>query len=149
MTFAAFLGVMMFTLLISIAVLHIAWGFGLIWPAGSEKQLVDWVVDRKGKQTMPSLWLSAVNGIGIALFAFVALMLGRAIVAPFSDRWVEMLGMLIAFALAGRTVGGYFPSWRRNYASRSFANFDNYSFAPLSLVLTIGFVVLVILRVIQ
>ncbi len=147
MTFAAFLGVIMFTLLISIAALHIVWGFGVVWPAQNEKQLVSWVVGAKGLQKMPPFSQCLLAGIGIGFFAFVALMLGNAISSPLSPRWVTMIGILSAFVFAGRGIAGYFPQWRRRFPQQPFATFDQYSFAPLCLLLAAGYATLVILRI--
>ncbi len=148
MTFAAFLGVIMFTLLISIAALHIAWGFGVVWPARNERQLVSWVVGAKGVQKMPPLSQCLIAGTGIACFAFVALLLSDTVASPLSAKWVDMLGMLTAFTFAGRGIAGYFPSWRRRFSQQPFATFDQYSFAPLCLLLAAGFAALVLFRII-
>ena len=147
MTFAAFLGVMMFTLLISIAALHIAWGFGVVWPAQNERQLVSWVVGAKGLQEMPPLSQCLLAGIGIGFFGFVALLLSNAIPSPLSPQWVTMIGALSAFVFAGRGIAGYFPQWRRRFPQQPFATFDQYSFAPLCLALAAGYATLVTLRI--
>ncbi len=146
MTFAQLLGVMMFTLLFSIGVLHIAWGFGVVWPAKNEKQLVSWVVGAKSIQAMPPFSQCLIAGIGIMLFGLVALLLGNAVRSPLSHKWVDMLGMLTAFAFAGRGLAGYFPGWRRRFPQQPFATFDQFSFAPLCLLLAAGYVTLIILR---
>lgn len=140
------IGIAMFALLMAIALLHVAWGFGVVWPAKNERQLVSWVVGAKGVQKMPPRWLCVVTGIGIALFAFIALFLSNAVTPPFSRRWVNMLGMLCALAFLSRGLAGYFPSWRRRFPQQPFATFDQYSFAPLSLALAAGYAALVILR---
>ncbi|MBK8008592.1 MAG: DUF3995 domain-containing protein [Rhizobiales bacterium] len=144
---AIFLGVMMFTLLLSIGVLHIVWGFGVVWPAKNGKQLVSWVVGARGIHAMPPLPQCLIAGIGIIFFGIIALLLGNAVASPLSPEWVNMLGMLSALIFAGRGVAGYFPSWRRRFPQEPFATFDRYSFSPLCLVLAAGYVALVILRI--
>lgn len=148
MTFASFLGVIMFTLLFSIGVLHIVWGFGVVWPARNERQLVSWVVGAKGAQKMPPFSQCLIAGVGIILFGVVALLLGNAVRSPLSAKWVDMLGMLTAFMFAGRGIAGYFPSWRRRFSQQPFATFDQYSFAPLCLLLAAGYVILILFRII-
>lgn len=147
MTFAMFLGVMMFTLLASIAALHVAWGFGLIWPAKSERELVSMVVGAKGMTTMPSLVQCLIAGGGIFAFGVIALLLGNALHSPLSPQWVTMIGVLSAFVFAGRGIAGYVPQWRRRFPQQPFATFDRYSFAPLCLALAAGYAALVILRI--
>ena len=146
MSFIQFLGVMIFTLLFSIGVLHIVWGFGVVWPAKNEKQLVSWVVGAKGLQQMPPFSQCLIAGISIMILGIVALLLGNAVRSPLSHKWVDMLGMLTAFTFAGRGIAGYFPSWRRRFPQQPFATFDQYSFAPLCLALAAGYVALIILR---
>ena len=142
-----FLGVMMFTLLFSIGVLHIVWGFGVVWPAKNEKQLVSWVVGAKGIQAMPPFSQCLIAGTSIIVFGIIALLLGNAVPSPLSAKWVDMLGMLSAFAFASRGLAGYFPSWRKRFPKEPFATFDQYSFAPLCLALAAGDTALIILRI--
>jgi hypothetical protein len=147
MTFAAFLSVMMFTLLASIAALHIAWGFGLIWPAKNERELVSMVVGAKGMTKMPSFAQCIVAGGGIFVFGVIALLLGNALYSPLSARWVTMIGILSAFVFAGRGIAGYLPQWRRRFSQQPFATFDQYSFAPFCLLLAAGYATLVLFRI--
>lgn len=147
MSVVQLIGTMMFALLISIAALHVAWGFGVVWPAKDERQLVSWVVGAKGARKMPPAWLCVVTGLFIAFLAFVALSLGNAIASPFPQRWVTMMGVLSAFAFFGRGLAAYFPSWRRRFPQEPFATFDQYNFAPLCLLLAAGYAALVILRI--
>ena len=147
MSFVQFLSIMMFTLLTSIAALHIAWGFGVVWPAKNEKQLVSWVVGAKGMQKMPSLSQCLLAGSGIFGFGVVALLVGNAIQTPLPPKFVTALGALTAFVFAGRGIAGYFPQWRRRFPQQPFATFDQYSFAPLCLVLAAGYAVLVFFRI--
>jgi len=147
MNFAQFLGVIMFTLLASIAALHIAWGFGVIWPAKNERQLVSWVIGAKNLTRMPSLAQCMVAGAGIFAFGVVALLLSNSLQTPLSPRWITMIGALTAFVFAGRGIAGYFPGWRRRFPQQPFATFDQYSFAPLCLVLAAGYAFLTCLRI--
>jgi hypothetical protein len=146
-TFAQFLGVTMFTLLASVAALHVAWGFGVLWPAKNERQLVSWVVGAKGMTKMPSLAQCVIAGTGIFVFGLIALLLGNALRSPLPPRWITMIGILTAFVFAGRGIAGYFPAWRRRFPLEPFATFDQYSFAPLCLALAAGFATLVLFRI--
>ena len=92
MTLTMFLAVMLFTLLFSIGVLHIVWGFGVVWPAKNEKQLVSWVVGAKGIQAMPPFSQCLIAGTSIIVFGIIALLLGNAVPSPLSAKWVDMLG---------------------------------------------------------
>lgn len=142
-----FLGVMMFTLLASIAALHIAWGVGLVWPARTERQLVSWVVGAKGAMTMPNLAQCLLAGATIFAFGLIALMLANALRTPLSPQWVTMIGILTAFVFAGRGIAAYFPQWRRRFPQQPFATFDQYSFAPLCLLLAAGYAMLAFFRI--
>jgi hypothetical protein len=147
MTLAQFIGVMMFTLLASIAALHLAWGFGVMWPAKNERQLVSWVIGAKNHTRMPSLAQCAAAGTGIFIFGVVALLLSNSLNSPLSPRWVTMIGFLTAIVFAGRGLAGYLPAWRRRFPQQPFATFDQYSFAPLCLLLAAGFALLTYLRI--
>lgn len=147
MTFAQFLGVTMFTLLASIALLHVAWGFGVVWPAKNERQLVSWVIGAKGMTKMPSLAQCLAAGTGIFVFGLIALLLGNALNSPLPPRWITMIGILTAFVFAGRGIAGYLPAWRRRFPLEPFATFDQYSFAPLWLALATGYASLVFFRI--
>lgn len=147
MTFAQFLGITIFTLLASVAALHVAWGFGVVWPAKNERQLVSWVVGAKGMAKMPSLAQCLAAGAGIFVFGLIALLLGNALNSPLPPRWITMIGMLTAFVFAGRGIAGYFPAWRRRFPLEPFATFDQYSFAPLCLALATGYAGLVFFRI--
>lgn len=138
-----YLGVMMFTLLISIAALHVAWGFGVVWPARNERQLVSWVAGAKGVQNIPPLSQCLLAGIGIGFFGFVALLLSNALPSPLPALWTKAAGILSAFLFAGRGLAGYLPQWRRRFPQEPFATFDRYVFAPLCLLLAAGYATLV------
>ena len=74
-------------MLAAIAALHVAWGFGIRWPARSETQLADLVVGRTGKRTMPSPVQCFVAAAMIFAAGVVALLVAETLRTPLPAAW--------------------------------------------------------------
>jgi hypothetical protein len=137
-----FLAAATFALLAAIATLHVAWGFGLRWPASNERELVATVIGAKQRVHLPSLaQCFAVLGAGI-----VALLLS-GLVSPLLPRpLLTFAGFLLFAVFAARGVAAYLPAWRNIFSQEPFARYDQLYYAPFCLCVALVFALLVIER---
>lgn len=130
----------------ALALLHVHWGLGGIWPARDEASLARAVVGAPGIRKMPP---------AIACFT-VAVLLGAAGVWPLFQaglvstplpRWITTpAGMGLAFVFLARGVAGYLPAWRRMTPEQPFAALDRALYAPICLALGFGAAALLLMR---
>ena len=139
------LGALLAGILAIISGLHAYWGFGGLWPAASERELIDTVIGLGQLQSMPPLLptlviAAALMGAGVvALFAS-----GIVSVGP---RWLARLaGAAAALAFLWRGVAGYyFDQWAWEPVE-PFASLNLWFYSPLCLVIGAGFAVLAMSR---
>jgi hypothetical protein len=136
-----------FLLLTAIAVLHMAWGFGLCWPAHDERSLVALVIGATGRSRMPSLARCLIAAAAIFAAGLVALALAGTIATQVPAILVTVAGVLTVLVFVGRGIAAYAPAWRRRYSQQPFASMDRTWYGPLCLLLSAGFIVLTIGRV--
>lgn len=132
-----------FIVLSSIAVLHVAWGFGVRWPCKTEAELVATVVGYT-RSTMPPPRQCYIAAFAIYIPGAIALMLAGLIDASVPSSLVWLAGAGAAAVFAGRGVAGYLPIWRARFPREPFATYDRKYYSPLCLVLATGFVVLLV-----
>ncbi|MDW4549379.1 DUF3995 domain-containing protein [Defluviimonas sp. D31] len=119
------------TILMLLAVLHIAWGIGFWFPLRDETALARAVIGTPGRREMPgavacSLGASAL--LGAASFLWWAPGLPR-------DVALAATGTI----LAGRGIAAWLPAWRRHFPDEPFATLDRRLYGPLCLALGAGF----------
>jgi len=141
------ISVTIFAVLAAIAVLHLAWGFGVHWPAGSERDLAALVVGKTGRHRMPGLAACVAAATAIFVAAVIALAAGHGINGPVPPVSVTVVSAFVALVFAGRGMAAYLPVWRRAYAQEPFATADRYWYGPFCLLLAAGYAVLVLKRV--
>lgn len=120
--------------LLALAVLHLAWGFGLWWPLRDERALVSAVVGVKGADRMPG----PIPCLLVAGFCVVA-----ALWPWLPPGWLRQAGLFVladAFLLRG--VMPWLRPWRRVAPQEPFARLDRALYGPLCLLLAGGFSVL-------
>jgi hypothetical protein len=132
------LAIALFVVLLTIADLHAAWGFGWWWPSDSEAGLAKTVVGKPGITSMPSLVACLV----------VAALLAAASLWPlfatglFPSRWpawlTQLAGVALALVFVGRGVAGYLPAWRKRFSEQPFAGLDRRLYSPLCLAIGAG-----------
>jgi len=136
--------------LAAIAALHLYWAAGGLWPAGSQRQLIDTVIGNPHRDRMPPSWITALVGIALACAAMLPLIIGPAFWSVFA--WLDIpLGMLlesftvtfwVGLAFIARGILGYLPFWRRLHPAEPFATLDVRLYSPLCLVLGLTFFLL-------
>lgn len=101
------LGAIVFVLLAAIALLHLAWGFGLCWPAANERELVALVVGANGHARMPGATACAVAAACIFSAGVVALLLGGWLEVRGQETLVNFAGLAVFFVFAVRGAFAY------------------------------------------
>jgi hypothetical protein len=138
----------MFLLLAGIAIIHLAWGFGMHWPAHSERALVALVVGRTGQTKMPGLIACVVAALAIFVSGVAALAVSGFLVVPLPNAVLVLLGVLMFLVYAGRGIAAYLPAWRHRFSQEPFATMDRTKYGPFCLMLAAGFAALAVHRAI-
>ncbi len=139
------IAVLTFGILSVIAVLHVYWGCGGLWPGATTKELIDTVIGVPEMQRMPDAWMT----LTIAALIFVAglFALARARIAPFGPRWVVTAAtaalMLVFFA---RAAAGFWIAATGSRASEPFATNDLVLYSPLCLLIGALFAALLLMK---
>lgn len=140
------LAVLLWVVLAAIAVLHAAWGLGSHWPCESEEALVRTAGGTPGATRMyppSSCFLVAALLAGVSVWPLFAV----GLLDEAWPRWLTVLaGAGIATVFIARGVAGYVPAWRRRQSAEPFATLDRRYYAPLCLLLGIGFLIILFLR---
>jgi len=129
--------VAVFLILAVIAGLHVAWGFGLRWPARDERSLVALVIGATDHTRMPSMAQCLLAAAAIFAAGLVALALVR--VVPVPADLASVAGALAAVIFAGRGAAAYVPAWRQRFSQQPFAAMDRTYYGPLCLLLALAF----------
>jgi hypothetical protein len=122
------IALIVFVILAAIAALHVAWAFGVRWPAHDERDLVALVVGQTGRTRVPSRLA--------CLQASAAILIGGA-------------GALVAVVFAMRGAAAYVPAWRHRFSQEPFATMDQRCCGPLCLLLAAAFAVLTFRRIVS
>ena len=139
-------GAIVFIVLAAIAVLHLAWGFGLRWPASGERELVATVVGATGRTRMPGRAQCALAAVAILCAACVVLLLSGLVPSPLPPHMLILLGGGVASVFALRGLVAYTRGWRRRFALQPFARNDQRYYAPLCFVVALVAALLVLER---
>ena len=135
----------MFIALLAVATAHFLWSIGRTWPIRNEKLLAQTVVGFEGIERMPPR---------LASFAVAAATLAAGIIAlALADHDsgglpLSLLGLPLAAVFLARGVIGYTAWWAEKTPEANFRLNDRRVYSPLCLFLGLGFVALVILRLI-
>jgi hypothetical protein len=140
-----FVSSMMFIVLLAVSMAHFLWSIGKTWPIRDEKLLAQTVVGFQGVERMPPRPAS---------FAVCALTLLAGILAlALADRtaggiWLTLLGVPFAAVFLARGIAGYTAWWAQLTPELSFRFNDKRVYSPLCIGLGLGFLILVVLRLI-
>jgi hypothetical protein len=141
MIVAALLGVA----LLAIAIAHLLWSFGIMWPIRDEKLLARSVVGRPGIERMPPRYLS----FGVALLAFAACVIAFSAADHASGGApLTLLALLGGLVFLARGAVGRTQWWVQRTPEEPFRTLDRKNYSPLCLALGAGFVALVVMRLI-
>ncbi len=122
-------------ILLLIAVLHVYWAFGGLWPAKTRVELADTVI---GHQEVPGFLPTiavAMLMFGLAGFGPLLIWGGSEILASAAVKWLTWAISVVFFLRAAAT---YVLRWFTE-ASEPFRSLDKWIYAPLCIVLGAGF----------
>ncbi|MBO6509762.1 MAG: DUF3995 domain-containing protein [Roseibium sp.] len=140
----------LFVVLLCVAVLHLYWALGGLWPAGDEAALARMVVGVKNMEEMPGTALTIVVAALIATAGVLPLVFTGILPDPVSGLLpavfqsylpLVMLGALALVFLARGTLS-YTSYFRKMEAVEPFVTLDRNYYAPLCLLLGAGFALL-------
>ena len=131
--------------LIAIAIAHLLWSVGIMWPIRDRKLLAQTVVGTPGIERMPPFYMS----FGVFLFSAVACVIAFAVADPTSGGPVlSMLAALAGLVFLARGAVGYTAWWIARTPTEPFRRFDRKTYSPLCLILGAGFLLLALMRLI-
>ena len=141
------LAVLVALTLVAIAVLHLAWGSGLCWPARDQQSLINTVIGHPDVTRMPGFVLCAAVAFALLAAAFWALW-GTGLV---SGPEVSLFGIglrdaglwALVLIFASRGLASYLPSPLAN-AVEPFRTLDRSYYAPLCLLFALAFLAIAV-----
>ncbi len=137
------LSLLIFIVLTVIALVHVYWGFGGLWPGTTEQELIDTVIGAPGMTRMPPAWMTFTVAGLIFTAGVIALSAGGAV--RLGPAWFARLGTgVLALIFIGRGVSGHWLPTTGIEQSEPFATLDVTFYAPLCLALGAGFAELTI-----
>lgn len=126
-------------LLSTIALVHLYWAMGGIWPARNESDLVNTVLGVPGVTKMPSRMSTLVVVFALALAAVWPLLINGVLANPVPRLALTLIGIAIAAIFWIRGFAGYLPKFRAHFSGEPFATLDRFFFSPLSLSISVGY----------
>lgn len=141
------IALMLFVTLSCVAVLHVYWALGGLWPARTEAALARTVVGVKGLQKMPGTALTLVVSVLIAVAAGLPLYFTGLLDLPISVSLpaivIETAPAVVLGGLAvlflGRGTLSYTGYFQKMEAEEPFVTLDRRYYAPLCLALGAGY----------
>ncbi len=118
-----------------VSLLHVAWAFGVCWPADNEQMLIKTVIGHPNVKKMPSRSLTLCVAFGIALAGLVALVGGHIVNIPAPNWMVESALILLILIFVGRGLSSYLIDGPLGKRIEPFATLDRRYFAPLCLII--------------
>ena len=134
---------LMFIILLAVSTAHFLWSIGRTWPIRSEKLLAQTVVGFEGIERMPPRLASFAVAVATLAAGIIALALADH---EGGGMALSLLGLPLAAVFLARGIIGYTPWWARMTPEPNFRLNDTRVYSPLCLFLGLGFVALVILR---
>lgn len=136
------LAVLLFLAILTVAGAHALWATGSAFPAKNRKQLSKAAIGFRGPDRMPQAWLIVIVACALLFSALWALVLGGLISMP---AWLAVfVGILVALVYLARGVAGYMRFWQLLTPKKPFRRLDRIYYSPFSLLVGIGFVILII-----
>ncbi len=129
-------------ILLPIAVLHVYWGFGGVWPGSDTQSLARMVVGRRGIRQMPGLLPCLLAALGIGAFAILPLAMIGVVPLPLPD-WIIMIllvGGTVVFLCRGLIT--YTGLLDGRFPEQPFFRLNRLFYSPLCLFLGVNYLLL-------
>ena len=133
----------MFIALLAVSTAHFLWSIGRSWPIRNEKLLAQTVVGFEGIERMPPRLASFAVSVATLAAGIIALALADHDSGGLS---LSLIGLPLAAVFLARGMVGYTRWWAQKTPEPNFRLNDRRVYSPLCLFLGLGFVALVILR---
>ena len=133
----------MFIILLAVSTAHFLWSIGRTWPIRNEKLLAQTVVGFEGIEHMPPRLASFAVSLATLAAGVIALALADHDSGGLA---LSLVGLPLAAVFLARGIIGYTPWWAAKTPEPNFRLNDTRVYSPLCLFLGLGFVALVILR---
>lgn len=134
---------LMFVILLAVSTAHFLWSIGRTWPIRSEKLLAQTVVGFEGIERMPPRLASFAVAVATLAAGIIALALADH---DSGGLTLSLIGLPLAAVFLARGIAGYTSWWAAKTPEPNFRLNDTRVYSPLCLFLGLGFVALVILR---
>jgi hypothetical protein len=135
---------LIFVVLLAVAIAYLMWAIGSRWPIRDPALLARTVVGRPGVTQVPRL-----SSLVIAIVVLAAGVLALALADHTAGGWwLSVIGVALAALFIGRGFLGYTARWRATFTEEPFATQDRKYYSPVALAIGIGFLLLVIMRLI-
>lgn len=136
---------LIFIPLLAVSMAHFMWSTGKTWPIRNEPLLAKAVVGTRGIEKMPPRILSFAVSVATLGAGIIALSLADPEAGGW---WLDGLGIALGLVFLARGVVGYLPFWAQLTPEEPFRTLDRKNYSPLCLILGLGFITMVILRVV-
>ena len=139
-----FVAALIFVVMLAVAIAHLMWAIGSPWPIRDPALLAKTVIGRPGVTRVPRF-----ASLVIAILVLAAGVLALSLADHDAGRWwLTLIGVALAAIFLGRGALGYTEGWRARFSEEPFATLDRKNYSPLCLALGVGFLLLVIMRLI-
>lgn len=129
--------------LLALAIAHLLWSVGIMWPIRDPALLARTVTGRPGPPRMPPKLLS----FGVFLLALVACVIAFAVADPTSGGLgLTLLGVLAALGFFARGAVGFTAGWAARTPEQPFRSLDRKTYSPVCLAIGAGFLILAAVR---
>jgi hypothetical protein len=138
------LAALMFIPILAVTIGGLLWSVGRTWPFRDAVLLAHTVIGRPGVDQVPR----------IPTFVFAVVMLSAGIVAlALADKTgggaaLTAVGVVFGLIFLARGVAGYSRWWAERMPVEPFFTANRKTYSPLALILGVGFLVLVIMRLV-
>lgn len=128
--------------LLAISFAHLLWSFGVLWPTKDERLLAR-TVTGFSSQRMPPRWMS----FGVAVLTFAASVWALALADHDGGGLsLTLIGAVLGLIFLARGIIGFTPGWAQKTPEEPFRSNDRRVYSPLCIALGVGFLVLVLMR---
>jgi len=135
---------LIFVVLLAVAIAHFLWSIGSRWPIRDPELLARTVVGKPGVTRVPK-FASFIVSLLVLAAGVLALSLADHTAGGW---WLTLIGVLLAAVFLGRGAIGYTGRWRATFSAEPFATLDRKNYSPLCIALGVGYLLLVIMRLI-
>jgi hypothetical protein len=131
--------------LLAVAIAHLLWSVGIMWPIRDERMLARTVTGFPGAERMPPRYLS----FAVFLITGAACVVAFSVADPVSGgATLTAIALLAGLVFLARGIVGYTSWWTAKTPEEPFRTQDRKYYSPLCLIVGIGFIILVVLRLI-